>query len=219
MSDSLAATFAEHGLRRGDRLAVFSDSWCESALALLAALKAGAIACPINPLTAAESLTGLLRAWRARALVTEARLASTAAIAIRTADSVRLVVLAGTRGHEPAAGCIRFEDAIATRQVVLPPGSAAGDIAFILADERPDAPPAASLVRHQDLLALMAAEPRRGEEDAVITSLRLNGKAGLAQLFAALRDGITLMHSSSGLGDVRPLTPSVASSRPAQSMR
>ena len=65
----------------------------------------------------------------------------------------------------------------------------------------------------------MAAEPRRGEEDAVITSLRLNGKAGLAQLFAALRDGITLMHSSSGLGDVRPLTPSVASSRPAQSMR
>jgi len=218
MSDALAGTLAGHAIRRGDRLAIFSDTWGESVIALLASLKAGAIAFPVHPLTTADGLTGLLRAWRVRALVTEARLASTAAIAIRTADSVRLVILAGAREREPATGCIRFEDAVSHPAPVTPAEGTANDIAFVLADERPDAPPAATLLRHADLFGLMAAErPRHREEDAIITSLRLNTAPGLSQLFGAIRDGVTLMHSSSGMGDVRPFPPVAA--RPLQSTR
>lgn len=220
MSDALAGTLAEHAVRRGDRLAIFSDTWGESVIALLASLKAGAIAFPLDPLTPAEGLTGLLRAWRVRALVTEARLASTAAVAISTADSVRLVILAGAREREPATGCIRFEDAIASRPSMVTESSKANDVAFVLADERPDAPPAATLLRHGDLIDLMAAaRPRHREEDAIITSLRLNGTPGLSQLFGAIRDGVTLMHSSSSMSDTRPLPPAASTSRTLQSTR
>lgn len=206
MSDSLAATLAEGGAGRGERVAVFSDTWAESVVAVLAALKAGATCCPIHPLTAVESLTGLLRAWRARALVTEARLAGTAAAAIRRAESVRLVVLSGTPERQAAAGCIRFEDAVVRHKAGPASDTSGADIAFLLSDEQPGSVPGAILVRHSDFAASLDKARRTGrEEDAIITSLCLAGRAGLLQLFCAMRDGITLMHSTSGAADARPM--------------
>lgn len=215
MSDGLAGEF-RHKVRRGDRVAIFSDNWTESVIAVLATLKAGAVACPIHPLSTAESLAGHLRAWRARAMVTEARLATVAAAAIRNAESVRLVVLAGSHHRETAAGCIRFEDAVASRRAPAPADADDSDVAFLLAEERPGLPFGASLLRHRDVIAAMDARSRDG--DAVITSLRLATQAGLCQLFSALRHGVTLMHSTGGAADMRPMTAREAQ-RPLRSTR
>jgi acyl-CoA synthetase (AMP-forming)/AMP-acid ligase II len=207
MSDGLAAELGARRIGRGDRVVIFSDNWTESVIATLAVLKAGAIVCPVHPLSGADALASLLRTWRARAMVTEARLATVAAAAIRTAESVRLVVLAGTHDrHGGAAGCVRFEDAVASRARPAPHGAAVTDIAFVLAEERGGMPAAAGLLRHRDLLEAMEAAARGAREgDAVITSLRLGTRAGLCQLFAALRHGVTLMHSTGGAADVRPM--------------
>jgi acyl-CoA synthetase (AMP-forming)/AMP-acid ligase II len=217
MSDGLAAEFQRRGIGRGDRVAIFSDNWSESVVAALAALKAGAIACPVHPLSAAESLASHLRAQRARAVVTEARLATVAAAAIRMAESVRTVVLAGTREADGGApGCIRFEDAVASRDTPARSDAADSDIAFLLAEDRSGEPFGASLLRHRDVIEAMEVRGRDG--DAVITSLRLATKAGLCQLFSALRHGVTLMHSTSGAADVRPMAVPEAE-RPLRSTR
>lgn len=207
MSDGLAGEFVRRRIGRGDRIAIFSDNWTESVIATIAALKAGAVAAPIHPLATTDGLSGLLRTWRARALITEARLATVAAAGIRTAESVRLVVLAGTHGREDAAvGCIRFEDAVARSVAPAPTGASDTDIAFMLADGEPGRPAAASLLRHRDLLDAIDPVARDSrEEDAVITSLRLATRAGLCQLFAAIRHGVTLMHSTGGAADNRPV--------------
>lgn len=220
MSDSFAAELGERAIRRGDRMAIFTDNWGESVVALLGALKAGAIACPLHPLTSADGLAGLLSAWRARALVTEARLATAAASAIRKAESVRLVILAGTHDRDAtAAGCIRFEEAVACR-AAAPPASSGNDteIACVLAEGNPGAPANAALIRHRDVIAMMDGERRAArDEDAVITSLRLTSAAGLVQLFAAFRRGVTLMHSTSGAADARPMKITGAAQRPLRS--
>jgi acyl-CoA synthetase (AMP-forming)/AMP-acid ligase II len=205
MSDGLAVEFRGRGIGRGDRVAIFSDNWSESAVAVLAALKAGAIACPVHPLSDAESLASHLRSWRARAMVTEARLGTVVAAAIGKVESVRTVVIAGTREQNSGpSGCIRFEDAVANRGALPPSDAADSDIAFLLAEERPGQPFSASLLRHRDVVEAMDAGSRDG--DAVITSLQLATHAGLCQLFSALRRGVTLMHSTGGGADVRPMT-------------
>jgi acyl-CoA synthetase (AMP-forming)/AMP-acid ligase II len=217
MSDGLAAEFRKRGVGRGDRVVIFSDNWSESVITVLATLKAGAIACPMHPLSTAESLASHLRAWRARAMVTEARLATVAAAAIRPAESVRTVVIAGTHDRESGtSGCIRFEDAVASCDALARSDAADSDIAFFLAEDRPGQPFGASLLRHRDVIASMEARGRDG--DAVITSLRLATHAGLCQLFSALRHGVTLMHSTSGAADVRPMTATQAQ-RPLRSSR
>jgi acyl-CoA synthetase (AMP-forming)/AMP-acid ligase II len=221
MVDGLAAEFQERALPRGERLAIFSDNWSESVVSVLGALRAGVIACPIHPLTTADRLNGLLRHWRVRAMVTEARLAGTAAAAIRTAESVRLVILAGTPGRDAAAaaGCIRFEDAVISRPSPPRPAGSDGEIAFVLAESGPNAPGDSILVRHREVVeAIDGGSGTVRDGDAVITSLRLTTRAGIVQLFAALHHGTTLMHSMSGAAEMRPMMAAEAP-RPLRSMR
>jgi acyl-CoA synthetase (AMP-forming)/AMP-acid ligase II len=221
MVDGLAAEFQERALPRGERHAIFSDYWSESVVSVLGALRAGVIACPIHPLTTADRLNGLLRHWRVRAMVTEARLAGTAAAAIRTAETDRLVIHAGTPGRDAAAaaGCIRFEDAVISRPSPPRPAGSDGEIAFVLAESGPNAPGGSILVRHREVVeAIDGGSGTVRDGDAVITSLRLTTRAGIVQLFAALHHGTTLMHSMSGAAEMRPMMAAEAP-RPLRSMR
>ena len=70
-SDRLAATLAEKGVGRGDRVVVYMDNAPEAVVAIFAALKAGAVFSPVNASTKADKLAYILNNSGAVALVTQ----------------------------------------------------------------------------------------------------------------------------------------------------
>src|SRR4051794_6517541 len=70
LSDALACAFADLGVARGDRVAVYLQNVPQFVLVLLAAFKAGAVVVPVNPMLRERELARLLDDSGARVLVT-----------------------------------------------------------------------------------------------------------------------------------------------------
>ncbi|HLI37434.1 MAG TPA: AMP-binding protein [Streptosporangiaceae bacterium] len=68
-SDALAAAFAERGLGRGDRVALYLQNMPQFVIGLLAAWKAGGIAVPVNPMLKERELHYVLSDCGASAIV------------------------------------------------------------------------------------------------------------------------------------------------------
>lgn len=98
----LAGLLAARGVRRGDRVALFLDNGIEMAAGIFAALKAGAVFMPVNPLTKRDKLAYLLRDARAAALVTHEALARAWRGPVDESPSVHTVVVAGRTGEAPS---------------------------------------------------------------------------------------------------------------------
>ncbi len=69
--DRVAAGLADHGVRRGDRVAVLLDQGVPSIASILGALRLGALAVPIPPAFAADAVAFRLEDCRASVLVTD----------------------------------------------------------------------------------------------------------------------------------------------------
>jgi long-chain acyl-CoA synthetase len=111
-SDRLAAALTERGIVRGDRLATHLDTGFAAVVTMFGVLKAGATLCPADPATGADALARFLNESGAAGIVTEARLASKAAAALRQAPAVKLVVLVGGVHSETNGNCVGFEDIV-----------------------------------------------------------------------------------------------------------
>ncbi len=70
--EATAAGLIEHGLRRGDRVAVWLPKRSEKAIALYGAMRAGGVAVPVNALLKAPQVAHILRDCAVTALVTTA---------------------------------------------------------------------------------------------------------------------------------------------------
>jgi amino acid adenylation domain-containing protein len=66
----LAHALQAHGVRRGDRVAIYLDNTVEAVLSIFAILKAGAVFLMINPTTKADKVVYTLNDSRARTLIT-----------------------------------------------------------------------------------------------------------------------------------------------------
>ena len=91
-ASQLAWNFLRCGIGRGDRVAVFSASTIDAAVAFWAILQASAVAVPIHPSTRTDKLAWLLDHCRARALVAEARLATVFGPAVDRSPRVATVI-------------------------------------------------------------------------------------------------------------------------------
>src|SRR5215831_16813570 len=110
-SDRLAGALAQGGIARGDRVIVFMDNCREAAIAIFAALKAGAVFSPINPSTKADKLAYVINHCGARALITQDKLRAVASAALAETPSIALTVVAGAR--EPSLPrAVSFEAAL-----------------------------------------------------------------------------------------------------------
>jgi long-chain acyl-CoA synthetase len=72
-ANRLARALADHGVARGDRVAVHLDNSVEAVVSIFAVLKAGAVFLMVNPTTKSDKLAYILQNCRARALVLPAR--------------------------------------------------------------------------------------------------------------------------------------------------
>ena len=71
LSDRFAAVLRDHGVDRGDRVAVFLPQRVECAIAHLAAFKLGAVSVPLSPLFREEALAYRVRHSRAKVVLTD----------------------------------------------------------------------------------------------------------------------------------------------------
>ena len=74
MTNRLARALVEHGVGRGDRVAIFMPNSVEAVVGIFAALKAGGVFVVINHTTKQDKLTAILNNCRAAALIADAQI-------------------------------------------------------------------------------------------------------------------------------------------------
>ncbi len=197
-SHRLAAALVERGVKPGDRVVVFMDNSFEAVVTIFAVLKAGGVVTPVDPAGGADMLAFVFDDSRARAVVTQARLASMAADAVRHAATVRLVVLAG--GERAAGGdtCLCFEDVVnrAGPMPVLAPAGGADDPALLAYASAPPGVVEPALVSHREIAQAVgdAVPPRDDGDDAVmLRAPSIVTAFSLVRLVAAIKAGATLV--------------------------
>jgi acyl-CoA synthetase (AMP-forming)/AMP-acid ligase II len=188
-SARLASALIGRGVARGNRIALFMDNTFEAVVSTFAILKVGAVVTPIDAKTDAETLAVLLERSGAVGIVTEARLATTAATAMVRVPGVKLVVLAGGDRAPSQGSCLGFEDIVGRISPVtemLPRGEP-GDAAILLQPANGGDP---ETLTHDDLVAAASSAELR-EDTVVITAVAISSHYGLYQLLTAIRVGAT----------------------------
>jgi acyl-CoA synthetase (AMP-forming)/AMP-acid ligase II len=118
-SERLAGVLQANEIGREDRVAIFMDNSPQAIVAIMAALKAGATFCLIEPPTSAERLAFVINDCAAACLFIDAGMATVTAEAMPETPFLRLVVVAGAEGSPAIDGLLRFEDAVATERQPL----------------------------------------------------------------------------------------------------
>jgi amino acid adenylation domain-containing protein len=94
-ANRLANAMIEHGVTRGDRVAIFLNNSAEAVISIFAVLKAGAAFVVINHTTKLEKLTYILNNCRATGLVADGQKRSMVLSVLEQTPTVKFAVLAG----------------------------------------------------------------------------------------------------------------------------
>jgi long-chain acyl-CoA synthetase len=192
LSDALAATLIANGVARGDRVLVFMENLWEAAVSIFAVLKAGAVFSPINASTKPDKLAYVAQNCRARAVITQAKLAPVAAEAIGSSDI--LSVVTGAQSALPQA--VDFAAAIAG-PVTLPPSAGIDvDLAMLIYTSGSTGRPKGVMMTHRNIEAAATSITTYVEnqpDDIIIGVLPLAFDYGLYQLLMAIKVGATLV--------------------------
>jgi len=194
-SDCLAGALAQGGIARGDRVIVFMDNCREAAIAIFAALKAGAVFSPINPSTKADKLAFVINNCRARALITQEKLRAVASAALAETPSVAFTVVAGAR--EPMLrNAVSFEAALVAG--AAPPANPGIDVdlAMLIYTSGSTGFPKGVMMTHQNVVAAATSITTYLEntaDDVILNVLPISFDYGLYQVLMAAKVGATLV--------------------------
>jgi acyl-CoA ligase (AMP-forming) (exosortase A-associated) len=153
---SFAAGARAHGVRRGERIAVFLEKRFELVLACFGAAAAGAVFVPMNPVLKAEQVAHILRDCGARVLVTSPE---------------RWAGLAEAMAGCPSLHTVLLTDA-ATQSAVAPAGLPAGAAAVSWSDWQASPPRAGHRVIDTDVVAILYTSGSTGRPKGVVLSHR-----------------------------------------------
>lgn len=205
MARSLAGTLQAHGIKRGDRVAIFAPNGAEVVVGIYAALFAGAVFMPINPQTKADKLRYILQDARASALITHASLASTWQSALAGARSVHTVVVTGGDGPDTALGGARVQLSFAaaverSARALTDPCVIDVDLAAIIYTSGSTGEPKGVMLTHANMRSAAASIVTYlglQESDIIMCALPLAFDYGLYQVLMAFQVGATVLLEAS----------------------
>jgi len=192
----LAAELQRRGVARGDRVALFLDNGIELVAGVFAALAAGAVFMPINPLTKADKLAYMLNDSRAAVLITSAGLASVYEAALAQNRSVHHCIVAGlAEGPDPRV--VRYPEPLDDCSTApSDPGLIDQDLASIVYTSGSTGDPKGVMLTHLNMVsAARSVSTYLGlrDDDVIICVLPLAFDYGLYQLLMSVKVGATLV--------------------------
>lgn len=196
----IAAALVEHGVRRGERVAIYMDNTWPCVLATYGTLLAGAVFLLINPQTKQEKLRFVLEDSEAAILISDSRLESIFIPAVNRAPSLRAVFVAGdiTRARqEIAARAEALTDILAHAPPLKEPVfTIPNDLAALIYTSGSTGNPKGVMQTHQAMVftAWSVIEYLRlSEDDRIMLFLPLSFDYGLYQLLITMKLGATLI--------------------------
>lgn len=174
--DLTASALRAHGLRKGDRVALLAGNVPEFVTTLYGALRAGAVACPLNVMLTPEEMGYILADAGAKVAVTDlASLPGLLAVRDRLADLEAVFVIGGP----PApARTISLEEALLAEGTQAEVSTEESDLAVIAYTAGTTAEPKGAMLTHGNLLANLdqvGGVPKLSEavDDVVLLALPL----------------------------------------------
>jgi amino acid adenylation domain-containing protein len=195
-AERLAAVLRTRGVRRGDRVAIFMENCAEAVEAIYAALKAGAVFMPVNPLTKSDKLAFMLNDARAACLVTHSSLGGAWRGATARAATVHTCIVADRQEAWAAAAA--------------PPGDEGidQDLASIIYTSGSSGDPKGVMLTHLNMVsALNSVSGYLGyrDDDVILCVLPLAFDYGLYQVLLGFKAGATVVLERSFAFPVRML--------------
>jgi amino acid adenylation domain-containing protein len=199
-SNALAHALAGSGVARGDRVMIYADNTVETAVSFWAALKAGAVACLIDPLTKSAKLRYLIGDCRPSAFITDAHIAF---VWLEAVDSphLRRVIVSGRMGDAQWARvphALRFEDALAAGDRRAPPARRCltADLAAIVYTSGSTGEAKGVMLTHRNMLTAAASISSYLDiqaDEVILGALPFAFDYGLYQMILAFRAGARLV--------------------------
>lgn len=198
MAECLGTVLQAAGVKRGNRVAIFTENGVEPVVATYAALKIGAVFMPVNPLTKKEKLAYLLNDARPACLVASASLREVALTALAANTSVQLCIAVGGTVTAPIGGApwLGFDQATQRQDIVRNPGTIDMDLAAIIYTSGSTGDPKGVMLSHLNMVT--AANSVSGylglaAEDVILCALPLAFDYGLYQVLMGFKVGATIV--------------------------
>jgi amino acid adenylation domain-containing protein len=201
MSNALANALAHRGVARGDRVVVFADNTIEAVVAFFGVLKANAVVSMVNPQTKEDKLAYLLNDCRARAIVSDAHLASTLVPAVAKAQHLVAAIVTGQMDLGQLSGVEHVSEW--TAALSEQPGTQAPprrsidiDLASIIYTSGSTGDPKGVMLTHRNMLTAATSITtylENVEDDIILGVLPLSFDYGLYQMIMAFRMGARLI--------------------------
>ncbi|MFV2093604.1 MAG: class I adenylate-forming enzyme family protein, partial [Hyphomicrobiales bacterium] len=197
MADRLASSLLAGGVCRGDRVVVFMDNCWQAVVAIFAALKAGAVFCPVNPSTKLDKLSFIVNNCRAAAIITQGRLMPVAQGATAQASGRVLLVVAEADHECQTDSTMSFEVAIDNvAPSSLPDPGIEIDLAMLIYTSGSTGFPKGVMMTHANITA--AAESitlylQNTADDVILGVLPIAFDYGLYQVLMAVKLGARLV--------------------------
>ncbi len=196
-ANRLANALKSQGLQRGDRVALFLPNCLELAIAIFAALKAGAVFVPINHTTKYDKCAYILNNCQARVLIASGLQLRIAQQLVRVVPSLKTIVLTSPIGETELGDFLKY-DAIQADYSEQRPAkiNVDLDLACLIYTSGSTGDPKGVMSDHSNIV--FAASSIVGylgnvESDIVINLLPLSFDYGLYQLLMVFKFGGTLV--------------------------
>ncbi|GAB6064060.1 acyl-CoA ligase (AMP-forming), exosortase A system-associated [Deferrisoma palaeochoriense] len=196
--DRFASLLVEHGVAKGDRVAVYMEKCPEEAASLLAVARAGGIFVDVNHLLKAPQVEHILRDSGARVLVTTRQRAAGLAEVLGRCTDLETVILHGP-GEAPLPDGVRGVDRGAWAEapsVERPncPRVVETDVGAIIYTSGSTGKPKGVVLSHRNLVAgaeSVSTYVENTPEDRILSVLPFSFDYGLNQLTCSLHVGCT----------------------------
>ena len=201
LSRALAASLLQHGIERGQRVALFLDNSEHMVAAIYAVLRVGAVFMPVNTLTKADKLGYVLDDAQASALITQHALAGVAGQALGLAGCVRHCWMVDDGYAAPPLalpGQVAYPDAAQAPSTVARPGTASidQDLAAIIYTSGSTGRPKGVMLSHRNMLSALDSVSgylELREDDVLACALPLAFDYGLYQVLMGFAVGATVL--------------------------
>lgn len=201
-SNRLAHALIEHGVVRGDRVAIYLENSVEAVLSVFAVLKAGAVFLVINPTTKPDKLAYILNNCRAVALITDSKKCSGIEKFEAQLPFLNNAFVAGMNSTPPKSGrvgMLSLEDIFdGARFSEMPPPKKCIDIdlAALIYTSGSTGKPKGVMLTHLNIISAATSITSYLEntpDDVILNVLPLSFDYGLYQVLMAFKVGATIV--------------------------